>query len=699
MQLTYESLAAVSSLTARVDAADWKSYMLQIASAPANCRVRVMQQLAASGVAPFGTIRRKFYAYNGGTRRKGCGEVALVDRRRVRQMTAANPWLECYMTYVENDRNTAIGGYRQMMSDFRRGRPMVGTVGTWREVWARERPGEPVPAECPMDWTPHGATYANLQAVAKANPNYRFNIASNRRGRKAAAAYLLPVLTTRVGLPVLAKVEYDDVWHNTDIMLGAKVCQPLEFAGYDVASGFKCSSILKPRFERADGKRDNLKEQQFRFLFAYDHIVRGFHKGGIENVVEHGTTAIREKVERQIRAIPGMGELIKISRSGILSEQVHAGLFIGNGGGNFKMKALCEGAHNILHNRAAGLIGSRGRDAEHLHESQAALVKYEERLMAAAARLPEEFALKLESGLLTFDEYHAAFRQIEDALMRDPEHKLEGWDGKVVQEWRLASTSNDWRPMSELVAMAKEDPDGARAVAVVVGRDPALRRVRPMSRWEAYRAGVEGGEIVKVDDWWLPHFMDIEKDAIEVRVRDNGLIGFRNELLYGRDEMLYRAAVKNRAGWQQAMSPGAKALALYNPMMPEKIWLVDGGDGHTLGTCALYNRAPAYDRHAIEVKMGEQAHDLASKVLPIRGRHQAEAEERAARMANNLRVIKEAAEGGASRPRRADSDPGYSFEELAGANDDFSPADGSPCGSGLEAAGEEAFSLDELASV
>ena len=208
---------------------------------------------------------------------------------------------------------------------------------------------------------------------------------------------------------------------------------------------------------------------------------------------------------------------------------------------------------------------------------------------------------------------------------------------------------------------------------------------------------MEGGEIVKVDDWWLPHFMDIEKDAIEVRVRDNGLIGFRNELLYGRDEMLYRAAVKNRAGWQQAMSPGAKALALYNPMMPEKIWLVDGGDGHTLGTCALYNRAPAYDRHAIEVKMGEQAHDLASKVLPIRGRHQAEAEERAARMANNLRVIKEAAAGGTRSV--ASADPGYSFEELAGANDDFSPADGTPCGSGLEAAGEEAFSLDELASV
>ena len=57
---------------------------------------------------------------------------------------------------------------------------------------------------------PSGATYANLQAVAKANPNYYFNVLSSRRGRKAAQRCLLPVLTSRVGLPVLAKVEYDD---------------------------------------------------------------------------------------------------------------------------------------------------------------------------------------------------------------------------------------------------------------------------------------------------------------------------------------------------------------------------------------------------------------------------------------------------------------------------------------------------------
>ena len=681
---TYEGLAAVASMKARVEAVDWREHMVAIDSAPKNRRVEMMQQLAAQGVAPFGTIRRKYYAY------QKSGAAALVDRRRVKTMTAQNPWIECYMTYIENDKNTSVNGYRRMMADFRAGKPMPGAVGTWREMWMRERPGVPVPAECPLDWTPHGATYANLQATCKLNPNYYFNIMATRQGRKAASGFVLPVLTSRVGLAVLAKVEYDDVWHNIDIMLGGKVVQPLEFAGYDVASGYKCSSIMKPRFARADGVRDNLKEQQFRFLFAYDHIVRGFHRGGIEDIVEHGTTAIRANVEKQIKAIPGMGDLITIRRSGILSEQVHAGLFIGNGGGNFKMKALCEGAHNILHNRSAHLLGNRGRDAAHLHESEPALVKYEERLMAAAAKLSPEFALKLQAGLMTFDEYCAAFREIEAALMADPEHKLEGWDSKTVAEWRLSATSNEWHDFKELESMS---PEERTAIAAVVGRDARLRRVRPMSRFEAYRDGLRSGEIVKVDDWYLPHFMDFEKDSIEVTVRKNGLIGFKDALLYGRDEMLYRASVKTRAGWNQALAPDTRVSALFNPMMPEKIWLVDRGDGHTLGTCALYNRAPAYDRHAIEIALGDQARDLASKVLPVRGRHQAEAEARAERMANNLRVMKEAANAEARGP--APTGDGFSLEELNGVSSDFSPAGESPCGSGFVAAGE---SFSDLSS-
>ena len=92
-----------------------------------------------------------------------------AEREAVIAETVANPWLECYMTYVENDRNTSKNGWRQMMADFRSGKPMIRMIGTWRDVWARERGFEPMPQECPMDWVPRGATYENLQEILKHN--------------------------------------------------------------------------------------------------------------------------------------------------------------------------------------------------------------------------------------------------------------------------------------------------------------------------------------------------------------------------------------------------------------------------------------------------------------------------------------------------------------------------------------------------
>lgn len=248
--------------------------------------------------------------------------------------------------------------------------------------------------------------------------------------------------------------------------------------------------------------------------------------------------------------------------------------------------------------------------------------------------------------------------------MDDPEHKLEGWGANVVAEYRYNEQSNEWRPWSEvekLMQGSENERLEAFAIAKLVGRNAALKRVRPMSRREVWLAGQK--DLIRVDDWYLPHFMDLEKDAIELTVRANGLMGFRNELFFGRDEMLYRASVKNRAGWQQSLSPTAKVWALFNPLMPEKIWLVDKGDGHTMGTCPIFNRAPAYDRHAIEVAMGDQAADLAAKVLPIRGRHMGEALERAGRMARNLRVMNEAKEAAARGP--APDGEGYDFEALS----------------------------------
>ena len=57
---TYEGLAAVSSMKARVEAVEWRDLMIEIEAAPAKMRVRLMMQKAAQGVAPYATIRNKF---------------------------------------------------------------------------------------------------------------------------------------------------------------------------------------------------------------------------------------------------------------------------------------------------------------------------------------------------------------------------------------------------------------------------------------------------------------------------------------------------------------------------------------------------------------------------------------------------------------------------------------------------------------
>jgi len=593
----------------------------------------------------YGTLRRHYDAWLA----SGRDAAALADRRKCRAPSGGgNPWEQAYLRYCENDRNTSANAWGVMMADFRRGSCADGSayeevfsgVGTWREVFGREHPGRPVPLGYPSGWVPRGASRGNLQGLASGNPDFLFQIAVNRQGRKAAHKYLLGVIKTRAGLPVGAVRQWDDVWHNTDVRLPAEGCaaQPLEFAGYDVASAFKCDSVMKPRFTREDGKRDNLKEQAFRFIFGYAHCVTGFHKGGTTDIVERGTAAIRDPVRRQIALIPHWGGLIRFGQSGILSEQAHAGLFVGNGAGNFRMKPLVEASHRVLQDRAASLPGDRGRDAARMHESRGALVKYEERLMAAAARLPADLAAKIEYGLLTFGEYHAAFREIERALMDDPVHTLEGWDGRQVSEYSPVSPPLDepstWRPVGEIMDLPPQD---AAALAAFLKAHPECLRARWMSRREVWLAGQ--ADLVRVPLMEMPAFLDA-RDMIGLTVRGNGTVEFSNYYFYGRDRMIYRAdQVRGPDGYVRRLAPGRKVLVKYNPLTPGHIWIINGDNGGTFGMAPAHSRVPMEDRAEIQRAMGQQSHDLARKILPVRGRHQPEAVKRAGRMARNQAAL------------------------------------------------------------
>lgn len=603
-------------------------------------RGRTVDAIAAEARAlgmAYQTMRTLYYRW---LRR---GDDALVDRRKMPKAVGANLWAGVFQRYCENDKNTSSNAWTVMMRDFRLGTvagemglyaDVFRGIGTWQEVWEAEHRGRAAPASYPSGWLPHGTSYSNLLNVANRDPDRLFQLAASRQGRKAAHKFLLDVLKTRVGVPVGAIRQWDDVWHNFDVRLpgSGQIAQPLEFAGYDVASGYKCDSVMKPRFVRADGKRDNLKEQTFRFAFGASMCVTGFCAAGITNIVEHGTAAIRDNVRRQIALIPHYGSLIAFQQSGILSEQVHAGMFIGGGAGNFRMKPLVESSHGKLADATAHMIGNRGRDAEHMHESQAALVKYERALMQAAEKLPPDAAAMIEYGLASFDEYTAAYRIIEREFMRSWQHRLEGWDGNQVQEYSLAEVpgDNDWHPVRELLDM---EPDRARGIAEFLAAHRDHVRQRWMSREEVWTAGRK--DFIRVPLMEMPAFLD-ERDMVEMTVRDNGTIDFRNWYFYGRDMMVYRVSdLRTPAGYTTRLAPGARVSVKFNPFTPEQVWIINRDNGGTVGMAPLHSRAPMMDRREIEAAMGLQSQDLARKIMPVRGRHQAEAVERAGRVARN----------------------------------------------------------------
>jgi len=297
---------------------------------------------------------------------------------------------------------------------------------------------------------------------------------------------------------------------------------------------------------------------------------------------------------------------------------------------------MIESLHGKLADRTAHMLGSRGRDAETMHESRAALVRYEEGLMRACEKLAPDVAAMIEFGLMSMDEYNAAYRIVESAFMRDPVHRLEGWDSNTIQEYStdVVPTDGSWHNVRELLDMAPVD---AKAIAVFLQAHPGNVRQRYMSRYEVWQAG--RADMIRVPLMEMPAFLD-ERDMLELTVRDNGTVDFSNGYFYGRDKMIYRVdALKSPGGFVRRLAPREKVLVKYNPFTPEQIWIISRENGETIGMAQLHSRAPMMDRVEIERSMGLQSADIARKVFPVRGRHQKESVDRAGRMGRNQAAL------------------------------------------------------------
>lgn len=592
------------------------------------------------GRTSVGTLKRKYYAW------KSDGLAGLVDRRKLKKRNKVNPWVECYMMHAENHNRSNKGGYDAMMERFWAGEVLEHGVGTWRDWWRREYPHKAVPAECPAGYTPKCAAYPNLQRAAKkSNPHMGCQIIASRQGRKAMHPYLLPVLRTRIGLKPGQVIQFDDVETDVEtVMPGiANIARPVMFVGYDVASGMKVCSVCRPEYPKTGGKKkDSLKESEFRMMGADFLINTGFHKDGVRLVGEHGTAAFRAPLQKRIKSIPGYGELINFDVSGILAEAIHAGYFKGNGGGNFRLKAFCERMHRLEHSMRSMLPGQVGQDADHRPESHAALVKYNQQVMIAAKEMltPSEQEL-IRYSLLEYKDFVQIAERLSDAISDSRNHQLEGWEHNRANFYRLNESDPEWKPMSDFDNYPPEEREQFLA-HISRNRDKKLIANLQLTRREVWNMGVK--DLIRIPLIDLPMLLDDRLisnggDAREITVHKNGTFEFQDKFYFGQEKQIFYATCTTRPGFQQSLIPGRKYLFFVTPYQAEGGVIVDRDSGNIIGVAPYYNKAPIYDRQAIMEKAGEQNHDLAVKMMPVRGRHQREAEARLQLIGHNADVF------------------------------------------------------------
>lgn len=655
---SFEDYACITDSADRGRVAALEARFLQIRAAEGSSTA-LMRDVARQEGIPFGTLRRKYYAW-----RKG-GAIAVADKRKVAKATPFSEVLAVYKTYCERNRESDMGAWRAMMRDFRTGH--LFPFGTWREVWSAENPGEEIPPKCPGEYVPRGWTYQNLEAKFRRDPRRLAALAWSRRGAFAASAFVWDVVRTRYDaatgrqLPAGAVYQWDDAWENTLCTVrGMKgLYRPMGFHCYDVATGYHLPPFMKPRtFSKAGGadrvKGDNLTEQQFRFAFAYLHTEVGINRNGCLHVVEKATTAVRETVRQRIASIPVFGRLIGFATSGAVNAPVLRGMYLGKVGGNPRFKSTVEGGHRISQLAMAFMPANMGRDAEHLPEDYAARRREAEGLLAKVdeARLPAEVLPLLRLSFPSFEQYMQVYSAVSDAVNDDTGHRLEGWHDYHVEEFRDPDDPTKWHPMAMLDALTAVTRE---RVAALIAADPdGMVRSRRMSRREAWAGWVARGELVKVPRSEMQSFLD-PRDAKELTVTPKRTIEFSDAYFYGPGvRMVYSATVRDRNGVPRMLAPGQRVRVYFNPLgeLAHYVWVADADD-RPLGMGTLVEKAFWADDGAVRRLAGQKLADAAYLLSDTRVRHLDEAAQQIADRAANRILVEAAREVAASPPATA----------------------------------------------
>jgi hypothetical protein len=330
---------------------------------------------------------------------------------------------------------------------------------------------------------------------------------------------------------------------------------------YDLFSACNFARGLKPHLEdEATGKSVGLKENEMLFLVAHVLAEFGFHPNGCALMVEHGTAAIREDLERSLFDLTA--GRVTVERSGIEGAAAIAGQFCGASKGNFRFKAALESSGNLIHNETADLVRFPGQTGSNSRlnkpEELPGRERHAEGLIKAMAALPPERATLLRLPFLEVNQAKWLVEEIMERINQRTEHDLQGW-----VEAGLTTMDFELPDIGVITAQKFLAMDAARQAAVTTIATPRPRKMSP-------REVFDGGKtnLVRLRPEQTAMLL---RDAAgrEVSVGKDHLISFD-------DETISPAPLRFLA---HHFAPGDRFTAVVNPMSPHTAHLFNARGG------------------------------------------------------------------------------------------------------------------------
>jgi hypothetical protein len=485
----------------------------------------------------------------------------------------------------------------------------------WR-LWRRSGdpkhriPGYSVPPpDCGKGY-PAGWSYEQFR---RCRPD-RFRETLGRQGRIAADRLLPSIMRTRVGVPYLGYVFFDDQVYDHQVREPNydRPMRPVGFNSLDRLTAYPFTPHIRLRWWDENSEIHRALTQREFVWHVFNHLCTEGYRAdehGTVLVFEHGTA--NSWSNQQLTTSGGHHNFadalaaltsgqVTIDRSGIYNRAIFPELLHGpQPSGNPRFKAPIESFFHLVRTYHLCLPGQTGRNRDEAPEDSYGLAAYERQTLKLAQSLPPALREAVASTLYSFREFGALAFLIYDALASRTDHALEGWAecGFTEIRWRWHEDPPDlWRPRSLLADL----PEHVRATASAQqAANPHLVRQFNLSPAEARARCAADPDLARLSraDAWL--LLPLEW-AQPVTVRDKREIVICDPLCgHGQgNELIYLPEVTNLAGRTEYLHPGDKILALVDPFHSDTLMVADQS-GRPIGTCLRSVREHGTDRETV----------------------------------------------------------------------------------------------------